>query len=373
MKIGCPREIKDNEYRVAIVPAGVFEFTRFGHEVFVEKGAGEGSGIEDSEFVKAGAKIVPSPADVFGNCDMVCKVKEPQPSEWKLIRRGQILFTYFHFAAEREMTEAILETGATAIAYETVEDARGQLPLLIPMSEVAGRMAGHEGAKYLEKPQQGRWILLGGVPGVDRATVVVIGGGIVGAAAARVAAALGANVTIFDVNLDRLRYLDDVMPDNVSTLFSNQYNIAEKVRQADLVIGAVLLVGAKAPVLVPRAYLKDMKKGAVIVDVAIDQGGCIETSRPTTHSNPTYVVDGVVHYCVTNMPGAVGRTSTFALTNATSRYAQVLARKGLKKALGEDPGFMKGLNVHDGKITHRAVAEAFNLEYHDPAKLLGLL
>ena len=306
MIVGVPREIKQDEYRVALIPVGAEELTNAGHTVLVERGAGSGSGIPDELYVENGAEIVDSAEEVFARSDMVIKVKEPQPTEWALLKPEQLLFTYFHFAADEALTRGILETGATAVAYETLEGHGGQLPLLTPMSEVAGRMSIQEGAKYLERPQLGRGILLGGVPGVSPAHIVILGGGVVGKNAAQIAAGFQADVVILDINVDRLRYLEDIMPANVNTLYSDQHNIRSELALADLVIGAVLIPGARAPVLVPQSALKMMKPGAVIIDVAVDQGGCIETSRPTTHSDPTYVVDGVVHYCVANMPGAVG-------------------------------------------------------------------
>lgn len=363
MRVGVPTEIKPNEYRVAMVPAGVDALVRAGHEVFVQKGAGVGSGLLDDEFASAGAKLVETADEVFEAAEMIVKVKEPIGPEYKRIRSGQTVFTYFHFAASQELTEAMVESGATCIAYETIEDKLGRLPLLTPMSEVAGRMAIQQGAKYLEMPMKGRGILLGGVPGVEPAHVVVLGGGVVGANAARIAAGTGANVFILDIDLDRLRYLDEIMPENVTTLYSTNYSIADQARKADLLVGAVLTTGARAPVLVPRELLAEMKNGSVIVDVAVDQGGAIETTRPTTHEEPTYVVDGVVHYCVANMPGAVGRTSTFALTNATLPYARRLAGQGAAAMAKADPGFAKGINVIGGKVTYQPVAEAFEMPY----------
>ncbi|MFM8415810.1 MAG: alanine dehydrogenase, partial [Planctomycetota bacterium] len=320
MIVGVPRETKRDEYRVGLLPVGVEELVRAGHQVVVEQGAGLGSGLPDAAYAACGAELVPAAAEVFGRAELVVKVKEPQPAELGLIRRGQAVFTYFHFAASRELTEGFLATGATAVAYETLRDAAGRLPLLIPMSEVAGRMSIQEGAKYLEKPQMGRGILLGGVPGVAPANVLVLGAGTVGANAAKVAAGFGANIALLDTNLERLRYLDDVTPPNIDCLYSDRHAIRERLGWADLVIGSVLIPGARAPHLVTREDLALMKPGAVIIDVAIDQGGCIATSRPTTHAEPTYIVDDVVHYCVTNMPGAVGRTSTYALCNATLPY-----------------------------------------------------
>jgi alanine dehydrogenase len=362
MIVGVPREIKDNENRIAIVPAGVDALKQDGHVVLVEKGAGVGSGISDEELANAGAEIVPSHADVFARAEMIIKVKEPLPEEYRLCRPGQILFTYFHFAASRELTDAMIRSGSICIAYETVE-AGSTLPLLTPMSEVAGRLAIQQGAKYLEKPQMGRGILLGGIPGVEPATVIVIGGGVVGINSAKMAAGLGARVIVLDTNVDRLRYLDDVMPANVQTLFSNAFNIRKVIKFADLVVGAVLIPGAKAPALIRRQDLKTMHEGSVIVDVAVDQGGCVETTRPTTHSKPTYIEEGVVHYCVANMPGAVGRTSTHGLTNVTLPYARILAKSGWNRAIRENRGIATGANVINGKITCKGVAEAFNLEY----------
>jgi len=371
MKIGVPKEIKKDEYRVALIPVGVEELRKHGHQALVERDAGAGSGISDEEYASAGAKLVDSSAEIFAQCDMVMKVKEPLPQEYPLLRPGQVVFTYFHFAASRELTEAVMKSGIVAIAYETIRDEQGRHPLLTPMSEVAGRMSIQEGAKYLERPMQGRGILLGGVPGVAPAEVVVIGGGVVGTHAAKVAAGLGAQVTILDINLDRLRYLDDIMPKNVVTLMSNAHNIREKIAQADLLIGAVLIEGARTPVLVARDMLKTMKPRAVIIDVAIDQGGCIGTSRPTTHSDPVYIVDDVVHYCVTNMPGAVGRTSTYALTNVTLPYGLELAAKGWRKAVRENPAIRCGVNIAEGRVTNRAVADTFGLPCHELPKAGG--
>jgi len=361
MIVGVPKEIKTDEYRVAMIPVGVEELTRGGHSVLMQAGAGQGSGISDDQYAQNGAEIVADPADIWQRADLIVKVKEPLPSEWPLLRAGQIVFTYFHFAADEKLTRAVMKSGITAVAYETIKDARGNLPLLTPMSEVAGRMSIQEGAKYLERPCEGRGILLGGVPGVLPANVVILGGGIVGANAAKVAAGLGANVTILDVNLDRLRYLDDVMPRNVTTLFSDRHNILERLNHTDLLIGAVLIPGAKAPYLVMKDDLKRMPPGAVLIDVAIDQGGCIETSRPTTHGQPTYIVNDVVHYCVTNMPGAVGRTSTYALTNVTLPYALQLAKKGLDRAVRENPALAQGVNIRRGEVTNPAVAATFGM------------
>jgi alanine dehydrogenase len=360
-----PKEVKPDEYRVAMMPVGAEQLIRAGHEVFIETHAGVSSGFTDEDYHKVGANVVGDAAEVFGNADMIVKVKEPQPAEIGMFRPGQIVFTYFHFAADKELTQACMEAEITAIAYETITDKKGTLPLLTPMSEIAGKMSIQEGAKYLEKPMMGRGILLGGVPGVAPAHVVVLGGGVVGTNAAKVAAGLGANVVIMDINLDRLRYLDDVMPANVHTVFSDPHTVRDHLLQADLVVGAVLIPGAKAPRLVTKQDLKDMKNGAVIVDVAIDQGGCIETARPTTHQQPTYVVDGVVHYCVTNMPGAVGRTSTIALCNATLPYALRIANKGYEKAAAEDPGLGEGINLVSGRVTNGAVARSLQLQ-HQP-------
>ncbi|MCX7700623.1 MAG: alanine dehydrogenase [Gemmataceae bacterium] len=363
MIVGVLKEIKADEYRVAMTPAGVEELTDDGHEVLVQAGAGHGSGISDEQYAENGAKIIASAADIWRAADMIVKVKEPLPQEWPMMRRGQIVFTYFHFAADEELTRAVMESGIIAIAYETIRDSRGNLPLLTPMSEVAGRMSIQEGAKFLERPFQGRGILLGGVPGVAPAAVTILGGGVVGANAAKVAAGLGANVFILDINVDRLRYLDDVMPPNVTTLFSDRHNIRQCLSLSDLVIGAVLIPGARAPRLITREDLKRMIPRAVIIDVAIDQGGCVETARPTTHSNPTYIVDEIVHYCVANMPGAVGRTSTYALTNVTLPYARQLANLGFPKAIRESSALRLGVNIAEGKITNAAVAQTFGLPW----------
>jgi alanine dehydrogenase len=360
--VGVPNEIKTHESRVALIPVGAEELTRAGHRVLIQAGAGQGSGISDEQYRQNGAEIVPAAEDVWRHADLIVKVKEPLPIEWPLMRQGQIVFTYFHFAADEALTRAVMASGITAIAYETIKDGKGTLPLLTPMSEVAGRMSIQEGAKFLERPFDGRGILLGGVPGVAPANVVVLGAGVVGANAAKVASGLGANVTLLDINLDRLRYLDDVMPPNVTTLYSDRHNILDSLSRADLLIGAILIPGAKAPRLVRREDLRRMPPRAVIIDVAIDQGGCVETSRPTTHSQPTYLVDDVVHYCVTNMPGAVGRTSTYALTNVTLPYVLQLARKGFDRAIGENAALREGVNVRAGKVTNPAVAETFGLE-----------
>ena len=363
MIVGVPREIKADEYRVAMLPVGAEELTEAGHTVLIESGAGLGSGLADVQYQTAGASMVSKTAEIWARADLIVKVKEPQASEWPLLRRGQTVFTYFHFAADEKLTRAILASGITAIAYETLRDVRGNLPLLTPMSEVAGRMSIQEGAKYLERPQEGRGILLAGVPGVAPAEVAILGGGIVGSNAAKVAAGLGASVRILDINLDRLRYLDDIMPPNVTTLYSDRHTILESIERADLVIGAVLITGARAPRLVRRDDLARMKNGAVIVDVAIDQGGCVETSRPTTHREPTFVVDGVVHYCVTNMPGAVGRTSTYALCNVTLPYVLQFANRGWTAVVAESPGVAEGVNIDRGRVANRAVAATFNLPY----------
>jgi alanine dehydrogenase len=366
MIVGVPKEIKSDEYRVAMVPAGVEELTRAGHKVLIQSMAGGGSGITDDQYAANGAEIVGSAAAVWDRADLVVKVKEPLVEEWPHMHSGQTVFTYFHFAADEQLTRAVMNSGITAVAYETIKDAKGTLPLLTPMSEVAGRMSIQEGAKYLERPFDGRGILLAGVPGVPPATVSIIGAGIVGVNAARVAAGLGANVFILDVNLDRLRYIDDVMPQNVTTVFSNRHNVLDAISQSDLVIGAVLIPGAKAPHLVRREDLKRMPHRAVVIDVAIDQGGCFETSRPTTHARPTYIIDDIVHYCVTNMPGAVGRTSTYALTNVTLPYALQLASKGPDRAIKENPAILAGVNIKAGKVTNAAVAQTFGLEYSAP-------
>lgn len=363
MKIGVPKEIKSDEYRIAMLPGGVEQLIKDGHEVLIESNAGAGSGFADSDYQRAGAKVISDREEVFKSADMIVKVKEPQPSEIKLFKPGQIVFTYFHFAASLELTQGCMEAEITAIAYETITDARNTLPLLTPMSEIAGKMSVQEAAKYLERPMLGRGILLGGVPGVPAAKVVVLGGGIVGTNAAKVAAGMGANVVIMDVNLERMRYLDDVMPANVHTIYSDPASVREQIRRADVVIGAVLIPGAKAPRLITKPDLKEMMNGSVIVDVAIDQGGCIETSRATTHKDPVYVVEGVVHYCVANMPGAVARTSTMALCNATLPYARKIAGKGFKDFAAADKGFAEGINMIGGKITNKPVADSFNLPF----------
>ncbi|MEK6247235.1 MAG: alanine dehydrogenase, partial [Planctomycetales bacterium] len=347
MIVGVPREVKPDEYRVALLPVGVEELKRAGHEVLVETGAGLGSGLADHEYLRHGASLISSPAEIFERAELIVKVKEPQAAEWPHLRQGQLLFTYFHFAADQPLLAAVIQSGCIAIAYETLSD-QGQLPLLTPMSEVAGRMSVQEGAKYLERPQMGRGILLGGVPGVAPAHIPILGGGIVGAGAAKIAAGFGADVNILDINVDRLRYLDDIMPANVNVLFSDRHTVREQLQRADLVIGAVLIPGAKAPCLIESDHLKVMKPGSVIIDVAIDQGGCVETSHPTSHSEPTYIVDQVVHYCVTNMPGAVGRTSTFALCNVTLPWVLRLAEKGMPAAAIQSPAIASAINVCEG-------------------------
>jgi len=363
MKIGLPKEIKDNEYRVGLTPAGVRAFSDAGHKVFVQKSAGEGSGFDDALYIKAGATILETADDVWGEGDMIVKVKEPIAPEYPRMREDQLLFTYLHLAPEPELTRQLLERKVSGVAYETITDKQGRLPLLTPMSEVAGRMSVQVGATYLEKMNGGKGILLGGVPGVPAGRVAIIGGGVVGTEAAKMAIGLGAHVTIIDRNLDRLRYLDDIFLSKVSTLASSRYQIHEAISHADLVIGAVLVVGAAAPKLVTRDMLPDIPKGAVLVDVAVDQGGCFETTHATTHSNPTYYEEGVLHYCVANMPGAVPRTSTFALTNATLPYALDLANKGFLKAISEDVGLKEGVNTYAGKLTYEAVAISQGLEY----------
>jgi len=363
MIVGVLKEIKIEENRVCMTPSGVVAMVHNGHTVLVEKNAGKGSGFDDASYVAAGAAIVDTAAEVYAKSDMVMHVKEPQPSEYDMIRENQIVFTYLHLAADERQTRGLIKSNSIDIAYETIEKDNGSLPLLVPMSEVAGRMAVQEGAKYLEMAQGGLGELLGGVPGVEPSTVVVIGGGIVGINAAKMACGLGAKVYILDMNLDRLRYLDEVMPDNCFTVMSSHAAIHELVKKANLVVGAVLVAGSKAPKLLTKDMLKDMKNGSVIVDVAIDQGGCFETSKPTTHTDPVFVVDGVIHYCVANMPGAVARTSTLALTNATLPYAVEIANKGWKKAMQDNKEIKRGANVINGKITYKAVAEAFGLDY----------
>jgi alanine dehydrogenase len=363
MIVGVPKEIKQDEYRVAMLPVGVEELVRRGHTVVVEAGAGLGSGLPDHDYLRVGAELVSSPQEVFARADLIVKVKEPQPTEWPLIRSGQAIFTYFHFAADRPLTDAMLASGAICVAYETLADDQGRLPLLTPMSEVAGRMSIQEGAKYLERPQMGRGILLAGVPGVAPAHITILGGGVVGANAAKIAAGFRADVAILDINMDRLRYLDDIMPPNVDCLFSDRHTIREQLARADLVIGAVLIPGAKAPMLVELEDLRRMKPGSVIIDVAIDQGGCIATSKPTSHSNPTYIVEEVVHYCVTNMPGAVGRTSTFALCNVTLKWVLEIAQRGIEQAARDLRPVARAINLCNCEVTNQAVAETFDLPY----------
>ncbi|MCH5238903.1 MAG: alanine dehydrogenase [Muribaculaceae bacterium] len=363
MKIGIPKEIKNNENRVGATPAGVAELVRNGHEVYVQRGAGEGSGFADADYIQAGAKILPAIEDVYSIGEMIIKVKEPIKPEYPLVRKGQVIFTYFHFASDLELTEAMIRSGAVCIAYETVTGRDGSLPLLIPMSEVAGRMSIQEGARFLEKPQGGRGVLLGGVPGVKPAKVLVLGAGVVGRNAALMAAGLGADVTICDISLPTLRHCADVMPKNVKTLFSNRHNIEKELPETDLVVSSVLVPGAKAPHLITRDMLPMMKKGSVIVDVAIDQGGSLDTSKPTTHSDPIYEVNGIIHYAVANIPGAVPFTSTMALTNATMPYVVKLANLGWQEACRRDAGLADGVNMVDGKVTYKAVAEAWDLPY----------
>ena len=370
MIIGIPKEIKNNENRVALTPAGVAEFKKQGHPVYVQMGAGENSGFTDEAYKTAGAIILPTIEAIYSIAEMIIKVKEPIASEYPLIKKDQLLFTYFHFASSEPLTHAMIERGAVCLAYETVEKTDRSLPLLVPMSEVAGRMAIQEGAKYLEKPLKGKGILLGGVPGVPPAKVLVLGGGIVGTQAAKMAAGFGARVVIMDVSLARLRHLADIMPANVITVMSNHYNISEAIAEADLVIGAVLIPGAKAPHLITRDMLKLMSPGTVVVDVAVDQGGCIETCKPTTHENPTFIIDDIVHYCVANMPGAVPYTSTLALTNATLPYALQLANKGWKKACAENEELKKGLNVANGKIVYKGVSDAWGLPFNEVETVL---
>ena len=359
MIIGIPREIKVDEYRVALLPVGAELLIAEGHQVLVETGAGVGSGYDDAQYQSVGATIINDPSEIYARADMIVKVKEPIGPEFTMMRRGQIIFTYFHFAANRELTEACLRAGITAIAYETLTDSAGNLPLLKPMSEVAGRMSIQQGAKYLEKPMEGRGILLSGVPGVEPAKVTILGGGVVGSNAAKIAAGMGANVVIMDVNLDRLRYLDEIMPANVRTIYSDPHSLHWHVTTSDLIIGAVLIPGSRCPVLIKRELLREMRNGSVIVDVGVDQGGCVETTHPTSHSDPVYIVDGVVHYCVANMPGAVGRTSTQALCHATQPYILRLAAQPLAQLAEHDPGIADAINIQDGKITNRAVVESY--------------
>ena len=370
MIIGVPKEIKNNENRVALTPAGAAELTKRGHEVFIQMTAGFGSGFSDDDYTAAGAQLLATIEEVYAKAEMIIKVKEPIAEEYKLIKKGQILYTYFHFASSLPLTEAMIESGSVSLAYETVEFDDRSLPLLVPMSEVAGRMSVQEGAKYLEKTYGGYGVLLGGVPGVPPAKVLIVGGGIVGTEAAKMAAGLGSDVTIMDVSLKRMRYLDDIMPANVKTMMSNDYNIRDMVKSHDLIIGAVLIPGAIAPKLITRDMLSTMRPGTVMVDVAVDQGGCFETTKATTHDNPIFEIDGVTHYCVANMPGAVPRTSTLALTNATLPYAIELANKGWKQACIDNKPLRKGLNVVDGKVVYEGVAEAFGLPYVDVQEVL---
>ena len=363
MIIGIPKEIKESEHRVGMTPSGVQTLIQNGHDVYVQNSAGQGSGHSDEDYLNVGASILKTIEEVYEISEMIIKVKEPLKKEYSLIKEGQIIYTYFHFASSLELTKAMIDSKSVCIAYETVENSDGSLPLLTPMSEVAGRMAAQQGAKFLEKHQKGCGILLGGVPGVSPAKAVVLGGGVVGTQSAKMLAGLGADVTILDINLERLRELDDILPKNVKTKFSNQYNIEKEIQNAHLVIGAVLIAGAKAPSLITRSMLRDLKKGTVLVDVAVDQGGCFETTKPTTHNSPTYIIDDVLHYSVANMPGAVPMTSTEALTNATVSYAIELANKGWKKACNENEPLRKGLNIVDGDIVYKAVADAFDLNY----------
>ena len=363
MIIGIPKEIKESEHRVGMTPSGVQTLIQNGHDVYVQNSAGQGSGHSDEDYSNVGANLLKTIEEVYDIAEMIIKVKEPLKKEYSLIKEGQIIYTYFHFASSLELTKAMIDSKSVCIAYETVENSDRSLPLLTPMSEVAGRMAAQQGAKFLEKHQKGCGILLGGVPGVSPAKAVVLGGGVVGTQSAKMLAGLGADVTILDISLDRLRELDDIMPKNVKTKFSNQYNIKQEIQNAHLVIGAVLIAGAKAPNLITKNMLKDLKKGTVLVDVAVDQGGCFETTKPTTHSSPTYIIDDVLHYSVANMPGAVPMTSTEALTNATISYAIEIANKGWKKACNENEPLKKGLNIINGDIVYKAVADAFDLNY----------
>ncbi len=370
MIIGVPKEIKNNENRVALTPAGALEFTKRNHTVYVQSTAGDGSGFTNEDYKKAGAQILPTIEEVYAIAEMIIKVKEPIASEYELIKENQLVFTYFHFASHQPLTEAMIKSKAICLAYETVELPDRSLPLLVPMSEVAGRMAIQQGAKYLEKPMKGRGVLLGGVPGVPPAKVLILGGGIVGTQAAKMAAGLGEQVTILDISLTRLRYLADIMPPNVNTVYSSEYNIRNLITDHDLIVGAVLIPGAKAPNLITRDMLKEMRPGTVLVDVAVDQGGCIETCKPTTHEDPTFIIDDVVHYCVANMPGAVPYTSTIALTNATLPYAIQLANKGWQKACQENAPLKKGLNVIKGNVVYKGVADTFDLPLVDVDQFL---
>ena len=365
MLIGVPKEIKNNENRIALTPGGANELVKDGHKVYIQKSAGIGSGFSDAKYKKAGAKILPDIKAIYKKAEMIMKVKEPIKEEYKLIRENQLVFTYFHFASHKPLTTAMIKSKSVCLAYETVENPNKSLPLLVPMSEVAGRMSIQQGAKYLEKPQKGIGILLGGIPGVQPAKVMILGGGIVGMQAAKMAAGFGATVTILDINLERLRYLDDIMPANVSTMYSNEFNIRKMIKNHDLIIGAVLIPGAKAPNLITRDMLKEMRAGTVMVDVAVEQGGCFETTKPTTHEKPTYIIDDIVHYSVANMPGAVPYTSTIGLTNATLPFARQLASKGWKKACKENPSLKKGLNIINGDVVYKGVSDAFKLKYND--------
>ena len=362
MIIGIPKEIKNNESRVGITPAGVFELTKRKHTVYIQTEAGKGSGFFDEDYIDVGATILPTIEEVYLIAEMIVKVKEPIELEYSLITPNQIVFTYFHFASSETLTKAMMKSNAICIAYETVEDDEGTLPLLTPMSEVAGRMAVQQGAKYLEKPIKGRGILLGGVPGVSPGKVLILGAGVVGVQAAKMASGLGAHVTVMDVNMKRLRYVNDVLPSHVVTAFSNEYSIRQKIKDHDLIIGGVLLKGAKAPKLITREMLKEMRPGTVLVDVAVDQGGCMETTRPTTHEDPTYIIDDIVHYCVANMPGAVPYTSTIALTNVTLSYILKIADNGWELACDKDTSLAKGLNIVNGKVVYKEISDAFNLE-----------
>lgn len=371
MIIGVPKEIKNNENRIGLTPASAQEYVKRGHTVYIQSDGGLGSGFSNEMYEQAGAKILPTIEDIYATAEMIIKVKEPIAPEYGLIRENQLLFTYFHFAADEALTRAMIDSKSICLAYETVEKADRSLPLLVPMSEVAGRMATQQGAKFLERPMGGRGILMGGVPGVLPAKVMILGGGVVGTQAAHMAAGLGADVTIMDISLERLRYLDDIMPQNVTTMMSNEYNIRELLPKVDLIVGAVLIPGAKAPHLITKDMLSEMRPGTVVVDVAVDQGGCIETCKPTTHADPTYVVDGVLHYCVANMPGAVPYTSTIALNNATLPYGLQLAEKGWKKACVENMELAPGLNVVKGHVVYEAVSDAFGLPFSDVMDFLG--
>lgn len=371
MIIGVPKEIKTNESRVALTPSGVLEMKKYGHTVYVQSKAGLGSGFTDADYKKQGAKILKTIEDVYKKAEMIMKVKEPIKKEYNLIKKDQLVFTYFHFASHKPLTTAMIKSKSVCLAYETVELPDRTLPLLVPMSEVAGRMAIQQGAKFLEQPARGRGVLLGGVPGVPPGKVLILGGGVVGTQSAKMAAGLGASVTIMDISLPRLRALNDILPANVTTMYSNTLNIANAIKDHDLIVGAVLIPGAKAPNLITKKMLKEMRPGTVLVDVAVDQGGCIETCKPTTHENPTFIIDDVVHYCVANMPGAVPYTSTVALTNATLPYAVQLANKGWKKACQDDASLRKGLNIIDGKVVYKGVAEAFKIKYHEVDSFLA--